>query len=88
MGALTGNLCRASIWGEAANEFDDEQVNNWYSYSFISHIVSTNPSTYLIRSGNDLDAIVFFDSYYCDDEESGCITCSYGLVPAATAETS
>lgn len=67
-------------------EDDDEPVNpevgRWYSYSFITHVVSAKPDTYLIRTGESRDALVQFDSYYCEDEESGCITFRYRLVPS------
>ena len=76
------------LGGEDADEPENAQISNWYSYSFISHIVSTKPNTYLVRTGEAFDALVFFDSYYCDDEESGCITFSYRLVPAVAGETS
>jgi len=76
------------LGGEDADEPENEQIGHWYSYSFISHIVSTKPNTYLIRTGEDLDALLRFDSYYCDDEESGCITFTYRLVPAVAGETS
>lgn len=76
------------LGGDDDDELENEQVSNWYSYSFISHIVSTKPNTYLIRTGESFDALVFFESYYCDDEESGCITFSYRLVPAVAGETS
>jgi len=76
------------LGGDDDDELENEQVSHWYSYSFISHIVSTKPNTYLIRTGESFDALVFFESYYCDDEESGCITFSYRLVPAVAGETS
>ncbi len=74
------------LGGEDEDEPENEQIGHWYSYSFISHIVSTKPNTYLVRTGESFDALVYFDSYYCDDEESGCVTFSYRLVPAVAAE--
>lgn len=70
-----------SLGGEDSDEPENAAAGKWYTYSFISHIVSVKPNTYLIRTGEDLDALVQFDSYYCEDEESGCITFRYRLVP-------
>jgi hypothetical protein len=76
------------LGGDDEDEPENEQVGHWYSYSFISHIVSTKPNTYLIRTGEAFDAVAFLDSYYCDDKESGGITFSYRLVPAVTVDSS
>ena len=71
---------------------DDEPENpaagHWYSYSFITHVVSVKPHTYLIRTGGSRDALIQFDSYYCEDEESGCITFRYRLIPKVADESS
>jgi hypothetical protein len=76
------------LGGEDADEPENPAVGRWYSYSFITHIVTPKPNTYLVRTGEDLDALVQFDSYYCEDEESGCITLRYRLVPRSTADES
>ncbi len=70
--------------GEDEDEAENPAAGHWYSYSFISHIVSAKPNTYLVRTGGSLDALVQFDSYYCEDEESGCITFRYRLIPKVT----
>lgn len=69
------------LGGDDDDEPENSAVGHWYSYSFISHIVSVKPNTYLVRTGESLDALVQFDSYYCEDEESGCITFRYRLIP-------
>lgn len=74
--------------GDDGDEPENPAAGRWYTYSFLSHIVSAKPNTYLVRTGEDMDALVQFDSYYCDDEESGCITFRYTLVPAAISEQS
>ncbi len=84
----TFSFAEDHLGGDDSDEPENEQAGRWYSYSFISHIVSAKPNTYLIRTGEKLDALVQFDSYYCDDEESGCITFRYRLVPAAASGTS
>ncbi|RLE16593.1 MAG: hypothetical protein DRJ28_01345 [Actinobacteria bacterium] len=69
------------LGGDDDDEPENPALGRWYSYSFISHIVSVKPNTYLVRTGASRDALVQFDSYYCDDEESGCITFRYRLIP-------
>ena len=70
------------LGGEDKDEPENPSAGRWYTYSFISHIISVKPNTYLVRTGGDMDALIQFDSYYCDDEESGCITFRYALIPA------
>jgi hypothetical protein len=69
------------LGGDDDDEPENPAAGRWYSYSFISHIVSVKPNTYLLRTGESRDAMVQFDSYYCADEESGCITFRYQLIP-------
>ena len=76
-----------SLGGEDDDEPENAAVGSWYSYSFISHIVSAKPNTYLLRTGDDLDALVQFDSYYCEDDEAGCITFRYRLIPSVAEES-
>jgi len=52
-----------------------------------SSFVSAKPNTYLLRTGDELDALVQFDSYYCEDEEAGCITFRYRLIPSVAEES-
>jgi len=76
------------LGGDDDDEPENPAAGRWYSYSFISHIVSAKPNTFLLRTGESRDALVQFDSYYCADEESGCITFRYRLVPGvADADT-
>ncbi len=76
------------LGGDDEDEPENPAASRWYTYSFISHIVSAKPNTYLVRTGEDRDALVQFDSYYCDNEESGCITFRYTLVPGADSPQS
>lgn len=76
------------LGGEDEDEPENPAVGRWYSYSFITHIVTPKPNTYLVQTGEDLDALVQFDSYYCEDEESGCVTFRYRLVPRTNADES
>ena len=69
------------LGGDDDDEPENPAAGHWYSYSFITHIVTAKPNTYLVRTGESRDALVQFDSYYCEDEESGCITFRYRLIP-------
>jgi hypothetical protein len=71
--------------GEDEDEPENPAIGGWYRYSFIKHVVSVKPNTYLVRTGEDQDALVQFDSYYCEDEEPACITFSYLMVPKVEA---
>ncbi|MFV1961399.1 MAG: HmuY family protein [Acidimicrobiia bacterium] len=70
------------LGGDDDDEPENPAMGGWYSYSFIKHIVSVKPNTYLVRTGGSSDALVQFDSYYCEDEEPGCITFRYRLIPS------
>ena len=76
------------LGGDDVDEPENPAAGRWYTYSFISHIISAKPNTYLVRTGDDMDALIQFDSYYCDDEDSGCITFRYTLVPASESPLS
>ncbi len=67
------------LGGEDEDEPENPAISRWYNYDFIRHVVLTKPNTYLVRTGGSRDALVQFDSYYCDDEEPGCITFRYQL---------
>ncbi|GMQ93747.1 MAG: hypothetical protein BMS9Abin12_1227 [Acidimicrobiia bacterium] len=69
------------LGGEDEDVRENPAIGRWYKYSFIKHVVSVKPNTYLVRTGGDRDAMVQFDSYYCEDEEPACITFRYRLVP-------
>jgi len=76
------------LGGEDDDELKNPAISSWYSYSFIKHIISTKPNSYLVATGGDLNALVQFDSYYCQDEEPGCITFQYRLVPPTSTRES
>lgn len=66
---------------------EDDNLRNpsipkWYRYNFIRHVILARPDVYLVRTGGEQDALVRFESYYCEDESPGCVTFSYRLVPA------
>ncbi len=72
------------LGGDDNDTVQNPAIKKWYWYNFIRHVVIARPDVYLIRTGGDRDALVRFDSYYCDDESPGCVTFHYRLVPRAT----
>jgi hypothetical protein len=70
------------LGGDDGDEVKNPEISRWYDYSFITHTVHAKDNTYLVRSGDDRDALVQFDSYYCDNQDAGCITFRYRLVPS------
>ena len=68
------------LGGEDEDEPTNPAISDWYTYSFLTHTVHAKDNTYLVRGGDNSDALVHFDSYYCEDEEPTCITFRYRLV--------
>lgn len=69
------------LGGEDEDEPENPEIGGWYKYSFIRHVISVKPNTYVIRTGEDRDVLLQFDSYYCEDDEPACITFQYLMIP-------
>lgn len=52
-------------------------VQRWYTYSFLSHLLSPKPRTYAIRTADGRYAILAFIGYYCPGAQPGCVTFRY-----------
>ncbi|MSR22582.1 MAG: hypothetical protein EXR92_03410 [Gemmatimonadetes bacterium] len=52
-------------------------LGDWYDYSFLSHLLSPRPRTYLIRTADGRYAKLRFESYYCPLAQPGCVTFEY-----------
>ncbi len=76
-----------SMGGEDNDKPVNQALKNWYGYDFFRHIVNANNDTFLIRTDGDRDALIHFDSYYCEDKSPRCLTLRYRLVPKATTTT-
>ncbi len=70
-----------ALMGEEGDELMNPAIEQWYRYNFIEHLIVARADVYLVRTGGDRDAVVRFDSYYCEDESPGCVTFTYRLVP-------
>ncbi len=78
-----GDFVADGLGGDDGDDLTNDEISGWYNYSFITHTVRAKDDTYLVRAGAGRDAIVHFDSYYCEDESPACITFRYRLVPAS-----
>ncbi len=74
-----------ALMGEDGDELKNPAIEKWYRYNFIKHVIVARADVYLVRTGGDRDAVVRFDSYYCEDESPGCVTFTYRLVPSTGA---
>lgn len=52
-------------------------LEDWYEYSWLSHVLKPADNDYAIRTADGKIAIVRFLSYYCPGARSGCITFRY-----------
>lgn len=74
-----------ALLGEDGDELRNPAIEKWYRYNFVRHVIVARADVYLVRTGGARDALVRFDSYYCEDESPGCVTFTYRLVPGASA---
>ena len=52
-------------------------LEDWYDYSFTSHILEARPRVYAIRTADGRYAKLEVVSYYCPGAEAGCMTFRY-----------
>lgn len=75
-------LVRDGLGGDDGDELDNPEISDWYNYTFTTHTIHAKANTYLVRASDSRDALVQFDSYYCDNEDPGCVTFRYRLISA------
>lgn len=73
-----------ALIGEDGDELKNPAIEKWYFYNFVRHVIVARADVYLVRTGGARDAMVRFDSYYCEDQSPGCVTFTYRLVPGAS----
>ena len=54
---------------------------DWYRYSFISHMLESRGHTYIVETRGGGHAKVRFLSYYCPESTAGCVTFIYAYQP-------
>jgi hypothetical protein len=52
-------------------------VEEWYDYSYISHLLSPKPRVYAVRTAEGRHAMLQFVGYYCPGAVPGCVTFRY-----------
>ncbi len=52
-------------------------LEDWYEYSWISHLLRPTDKTYALRTANGEYALLRFLSYYCPGGQAGCVTFRY-----------
>ena len=92
------SLTTAPAEGYVANRVRGDTVNtateDWYDYSWMSHILRPKPATYVVRTADGKYAKIELVSYYCPGAIAGCVTFRYvyqgdgtkGLSSLGTAE--
>ena len=58
-------------------------LDDWYSYSFSSHVLRPAPRLFAVRTARGRHAALEFVSYYCPGAQPGCVTVRYRFVPAS-----
>jgi len=76
------SLPRAGYVGMIAAGRDTSQtlLDDWYSYSFTSHVLQARDQTLGLRTATGQHAALRFLSYYCPGAQPGCVTMSYMFV--------
>lgn len=74
LGALPedGYLLASASRDSANPTFDD-----WYDYSFTSHLLTPRPHAYAVRTADGRYAAMEILGYYCPGARSGCVTFRY-----------
>lgn len=54
-------------------------LDDWYDYSFTSHILSPKDQTLAFRTASGQHVALRFLSYYCPDAQPGCVTMRYAF---------
>jgi hypothetical protein len=49
-------------------------LENWYSYSYTTHVLRPRERTFALRTGEGGRAALRFVSYYCPGAQPGCVT--------------
>ena len=58
-------------------------LEDWYSYSFTSHVLQAKDRTLGVRTATGRHAALRFLSYYCPGAQPGCVTLRYLFLPTS-----
>ncbi len=70
--AITG-ASRVTANGDTVNA----TLEDWYDYSFLTHLLEPGPTTWILRTADGRHAKVRILGYYCPGAEPGCVTLEY-----------
>lgn len=62
---------------EAGRDSVNAAIDDWYNYSFLTHLLSPRPRTYAVRTADGRYAALEILSYYCTGAVPGCLTFRY-----------
>ncbi|MFV2006694.1 MAG: HmuY family protein [Longimicrobiales bacterium] len=86
------SMTMAPADGYVANRVRGDTVNtateDWYDYSWMSHILRPKPATYVVRTADGKYAKLELFSYYCRGAIAGCVTFRYVYQGDGTRELS
>lgn len=60
---------------------ENPALHSWYSYDWMTHVVSSDGHTYGVMTATGETALITFLSYYCEDGSAGCVTFQYRYPP-------
>ena len=69
-----------ALGGDDGDDQRNAAISRWYNYDFIRHVIVARDNVYLVRTSGGDEAVITFDSYYCEDESPGCVTFRYRLL--------
>ena len=69
-----------ALGGDDGDDQRNAAISRWYNYDFIRHVIVARDHVYLVRTSSGDEAVITFDSYYCEDESPGCVTFRYRLL--------
>lgn len=78
---VTAEFVVDALGGDDGDDQRNAAISRWYNYDFIRHVIVARDNVYLLRTSDGADALIQFDSYYCEDELPGCVTFRYRLLP-------
>jgi hypothetical protein len=58
-------------------ESENKELNSWYKYNFLTHKLTARKNIYALKSAKGKFAKVQFLSFYCGNDETGCIKLRY-----------
>lgn len=56
---------------------ENAALHKWYKYNYFTHKLTAKKNVYAIRTADNKYAKVQFLSFYCDNDETGCIKIKY-----------